>query len=295
MPYSVSLDNYDGPYTTGGPTQTEFDFTDLAGGDHIVYIRDAEGCESQWNITFPESVNIDPEVTVEFTCENNTQVNRVTVTVDESITDPSDLDYSLNGGPYQLSNVFTDVPVGTDHYINVRHTNGCIQTTEFFDIEDFEDVALTLSEGEINEIIASASGGSGDYTFSMNGEDYGTQSTFIITESGIYTIVVTDSNGCSAEAQIELEFVDICIPNWFTPNGDGEYDTWAPGCTENYPNLTFDIFDRYGRKVATYRVGEVWDGRYNGHELPTGDYWFVVKTNDPNVNKEFVGHFTLYR
>jgi len=295
MPYSVSLDNYDGPYTTGGPTQTEFDFTDLAGGDHIVYIRDAQGCESQWNITFPESVTIDPEVTVEFTCENNTQVNRVTVTVDDSLTDPSDLDYSLNGGPYQLSNVFTNVPAGTNQYINVRHSNGCIQTTEFFDIEDLDDIALTLSEGEINEIIASPSGGSGDYTFSMNGEDYGTQSTFIITESGIYTIIVTDSNGCRAEAQIELEFVDICIPNWFTPNGDGQYDTWAPGCAENYPNLTFDIFDRYGRKVAAYRVGEVWDGRYNGNELPTGDYWFVVKTNDPNVNKELVGHFTLYR
>lgn len=295
LPYNVSLDNYDGPYTTGGATQTVFDFTDLEGGDHIVYIRDAEGCESEWNITFPESVSINPEILVEAICEDNIQSNMVTVTVDDSITDVSDLDYSLNGGPYQLSNVFTDVPVGTDHYINVRHTNGCIQTTEFFDIVAYDDVTLALSEGEINEIIANASGGTGDYTFTMNGEDYGSDNTFIISETGVYTIVVTDSNGCSAEAQIELEFVEICIPNWFTPNGDGEYDTWAPGCTENYPNLTFDIFDRYGRKVATYHVGQVWDGRYNGHELPTGDYWFVVKTNDPNIDKEFVGHFTLYR
>ncbi|WP_412560894.1 T9SS type B sorting domain-containing protein [Winogradskyella sp. MIT101101] len=295
LPYNVSLDNYDGPYTTGGATQTVFDFTDLEGGDHIVYIRDAEGCESEWNITFPESVTINPEIVVEAICEDNIQSNMITVTVDDSITDLSDLDYSLNGGPYQLSNVFADVPVGTDHYINVRHTNGCIQTTEFFDIVAYDDVALALSEGEINEIIANASGGTGDYTFTMNGEDYGSDNTFLISETGVYTIVVTDSNGCSAEAQIELEFVEICIPNWFTPNGDGEYDTWAPGCTENYPNLTFDIFDRYGRKVATYHVGQVWDGRYNGHELPTGDYWFVVKTNDPNIDKEFVGHFTLYR
>jgi D-alanyl-D-alanine carboxypeptidase (penicillin-binding protein 5/6) len=54
-------------------------FTDLAGGDHIVYIRDAEGCESQWNITFPASVRINPEVQVENACENNTQTNLVTV------------------------------------------------------------------------------------------------------------------------------------------------------------------------------------------------------------------------
>jgi len=154
---------------------------------------------------------------------------------------------------------------------------------------------LTLTEGELNEFIANASGGTGDYEYTMNGEDYGGENTYIITESGLYVVIVTDSNGCTASAQIELEFTDICIPNWFTPNGDGEFDTWAPGCTENYPNLTFDIFDRYGRKVATYRVGEVWDGKYNGTELPTGDYWFVVNTNEPDNNRDFVGHFTLYR
>ena len=297
MPYSVSLDDYNGTYTTGSATQTEFDFTNLEGGDHIVYVRDAEGCESEWNITFPESVLINPEITIETACENNSNISIVTVTVDDSITDTSELDYSLDGGPYQTSNVFTNVPVGTDHFIDVRHTNGCIQTTELFDIEGYDPVTLTLEQGGdlgLNEFVATASGGTGDYTYTMNGEDYGSENSYIITESGIYTVTATDSSGCSATAQIEMEFIDICIPNWFTPNGDGQYDTWAPGCTENYPNLTFDIFDRYGRKVATYRVGEVWDGRYKGAELPMGDYWFVVKTND-TIDKEFVGHFTLYR
>ncbi len=295
LPYSVSLDDYDGPYTTGNATQSEFDFTGLVGGDHIVFVRDAEGCESEWNITFPESVSILPEIIIENICENNTQGNAVTVTVDASIDDLTQLDYSLNGGTYQESNIFYNIPVGTDHYIEVRHTNGCIQSTEFFDIEASDAVTLTLTEGELNEFIANASGGDGNYQFTMNGEDYGDENSYIITESGMYEVTVTDSSGCFATAQIELEFEDICIPNWFTPNGDGQYDTWAPGCTENYPDLTFDIFDRYGRKVATYHVGEVWDGKYNGKELPMGDYWFVVQTNDASHDKDFVGHFTLYR
>ena len=42
-------------------------------------------------------------------------------------------------------------------------------------------------------------------------------------------------------------------------------------------------------------LGEKWDGRYHGKELPTGDYWYVVKLNDENDNRDFVGHFTLYR
>ncbi|RZN83517.1 MAG: T9SS type B sorting domain-containing protein [Winogradskyella sp.] len=294
-PYSVSLDNYDGPYTTGLVGQTQFDFTDLAGGDHIVYVRDAEGCESEWNITFPNSVRINPEIELSYDCDQNAQTNTVTVTVDDSITDLSELDYSLNGAPYQASNVFTNIPVGTDNYINVRHSNGCIQTTELFDMSDYDPVTITLSEGELNEIVAQGGGGTGSYTYTFNEEDFGAENTYTITQSGIYIVTVTDANGCTAIAQVELEFVDICVPNYFTPNGDGTTDTWAPGCVDNYPNLEFDIFDRYGRKVATYRVGEYWDGRYNGSELPTGDYWYVVRPNGTSVDRSFVGHFTLYR
>jgi len=296
LPYSVSLDDINGTYITGGPTQTQFDFTGLAGGDHVVYVRDALGCESEWNITFPESVLIDPQVEVEFGCENNAPSNTVTVTVDGSITDPSDLDYSLDGGPYQSSNVFINVPAGTGHYIDVRHTNGCIQRTELFDIPDFDPLVLVLNEGnELNQIVAVTTGGSQPYVYTLNGEDYGNTNTFIIYETGTYTVTVTDANGCVATASIYMEYIDVCIPNYFTPNGDLVQDEWGPGCTDQYPNLTFDIYDRYGRAIATLRVGEKWDGKYKGNELPSGDYWYVVKLNDSNDNRDFVGHFTLYR
>nr|WP_321243379.1 T9SS type B sorting domain-containing protein [uncultured Psychroserpens sp.] len=296
LPYSVSLDDYDGPYTTGSATQTEFDFTDLGGGDHIVFVRDSQGCETEWNITFPPSVSFDPIVEIEYACVNNASVNTVTVIVDAESVDLSELDYALNGGDYQTSNVFTNVVPGTDHFIDVRHTNGCIKTTELFSIDEFEPLSLILQEGdEPGEVIAITTGGTGDYEYSLNGEDYGDTNVYIITEEGTYTVIVTDSSGCQATATIEIEILGPCIPNWFTPDGDGNNDTWAPGCVEDYPNLTFDVFDRYGRKVGTYNVGQFWDGRYNGTELPTGDYWYVVKLNSPLIEKDYVGHFTLYR
>ncbi len=152
-----------------------------------------------------------------------------------------------------------------------------------------------MNEGELNEIIAIATGGSGDYEYTLNGESLGNGNSFIIAQSGEYTVIVTDSSGCTAIATMYLEFVDICIPNYFTPNNDGVSDGWAPGCANNYPNLEFDIFDRYGRKVATYRIGQYWDGRYNNAELPTGDYWYVVRLNSSTNDRDFVGHFTLYR
>ncbi len=84
------------------------------------------------------------------------------------------------------------------------------------------------------------------------------------------------------------------MPNYFTPGGANP--EIGPDCGAlAYKDLTFKIFDRYGRAVATYRVGQKWDGKYNGEELPSGDYWYVLKLNDEKDAREFVGHFTLYR
>ena len=294
-PYSVSLDDINGVYTIGILGQTQFDFTGLAGGDHIVYVMDGQGCETEWNITFPESVTINPEAIVDYSCINNMSANTVTVTIDASITNPSDIDYSLDGGTYQPSNVFTNVIPGTNHVIDVRHTNGCIKTTAPFDILQIDPLSIGINDGGLNEIVAVTTGGSGVYEYALNGESYGSTSSFIIYSSGNYTVTVTDSNGCTAEASRYFEYIDICVPNYFTPNSDGVSDSWAPGCTINYKDLVFSIFDRYGRKIATYRLGETWDGTYNGAELPSGDYWYVIKLNDKKDDREFVGHFTLYR
>ncbi|GAB5398531.1 MAG: T9SS type B sorting domain-containing protein [Aureisphaera sp.] len=295
LPYSVSLDDYNGEYITGGPDQTIFDFDNLGGGDHIVYVRDSLGCESEWNITFPESVFIEPSIDVEILCVDNVSVNSVTVNVDEDLVNVAELEYSLNDGPFQSSNVFTNIPPSVGNHITVRHTNGCTRITELFDIDPFTSVALSLVEGELNEIIAYPSGGNGEYVFTFNGVDYGSTSAFTITESGTFEVIVTDSSGCMAVAIIEKDFIDICIPNYFTPNGDGVQDGWTIGCAPNYPNLVFSIYDRYGRKVATLRAGEKWDGTYNGNELPAGDYWFIVETDRTGEIRDFVGHFTLYR
>ncbi|WP_372935527.1 T9SS type B sorting domain-containing protein [Seonamhaeicola sp.] len=300
LPYSVALDDINGTYTTGAATQTIFDFTGLSGGDHIVYIVDAEGCESEWNITFPESVLLDPQVTVEYCTDvADATSNAVTVTVDSSV-DPAEVDYSLDGINFQSNNMFIDVPAGLNQSITVRHTNGCEQIV-YFDVNQYDPLEIALSDGGINEIIAQASGGSGDYEYAIQRvnevdfEPYGDTGTFVIYESGEYTVSVTDSNGCVATASRYFEFIDVCITNYFTPNGDGNLDTWGPGCTSQYKDLTFDIFDRYGRKVATLRVNEKWDGTYNGKELPTGDYWYIVNLNDERDKRSFVGHFTLYR
>ena len=100
---------------------------------------------------------------------------------------------------------------------------------------------------------------------------------------------------CAHSVFIYKEYMDVVIPNYFTPNGDGEYDTWAPLNLASYPHAETIIYDRYGRQIATLNNRQEWDGTYGGEPLPTGDYWYVLRLNEPDDNRTFKGHFTLYR
>lgn len=292
-PYRVILDDSNGTYEQ--ILADEHTFIELVGGVHTVYIIDANDCTAERQIITPESVKLDPIAKINTDCVDNLGANFVTITVDESNTDSSDMKYALDGNTiYQDSNIFVNVAPGS-HTVTVLHSNGCEQTTLPFIIDVVQPLTLTLADGGLNEIVATATGGGGNYQFTLDGEPYGSVNKFIIYKSGTYTVTVTDKNGCTATATRYFEYIDVCIPNHFTPNGDGINDTWAPGCTVNYKNLTFDIFDRYGRVICKYRLGQKWDGKYNGNELPSGDYWYVLKLNDKKDDREFVGHFTLYR
>ncbi|WP_293895608.1 T9SS type B sorting domain-containing protein, partial [Flavobacterium sp.] len=56
------------------------------------------------------------------------------------------------------------------------------------------------------------------------------------------------------------------------------------------------IFDRYGKllkQISTQGAG--WDGTYNGHLMPSDDYWFTVDYAEGAVTKQFKAHFAMKR
>src|SRR5690606_11360273 len=107
---------------------------------------------------------------------------------------------------------------------------------------------------------ATVVGGQGPYQYTLDGDSNGSRNVFTYFRSGIYVVTVTDSRGCTKEASIEVKFVDIILPDVVSPDGDGQNDTWSPGNTANYPKINSDILDRYGRKLATLKQGDTWDG-----------------------------------
>lgn len=132
--------------------------------------------------------------------------------------------------------------------------------------------------------------GNGTFTYSLDNVNWQTSSIFTNLLPGFYTVYVKDENGCGITQE---DFVLLNYPKYFTPNGDGYNDTWQIRFSSSEPTLNADIFDRYGKFIIRLKGGEVgWDGTYNGHELFSTDYWFVVTREDGKVYR---GHFSLKR
>lgn len=132
--------------------------------------------------------------------------------------------------------------------------------------------------------------GSGNYEYSLDGVNYQAENTFEGLETGVYQIYVRDALGCGEDVQ---ELVLMNYPNFFTPNGDGHNDRWKIEYSIKEPHLNVDIFDRYGKLITTFGPTSAgWDGKLNGIDLPSTDYWFVVTREDGRILK---GHFSMLR
>ncbi|MEW2920627.1 T9SS type B sorting domain-containing protein [Muricauda sp. ANG21] len=291
-PYETALNsNADADFV---PNQTVFQ--DLAAGTHVVFVRDALGCETNVFVEIEPGVNLSATVTPMYECTGNIPDNFLDI-VFEDPTVSADVLYALDStdpADMQLSSDFRNMAPG-NHYITIAHANGCMATYDF-NIEGYEPLTLVLENNNINQITAVASGGVEEYTFYFDDRNNGTDNTFYINRTDTYTVTVIDQNGCEVSAEIFMEFIDIEMPNFFTPDGDGLNDMWIPDNMEGFPDVLITVYDRYGRVVEKMtRDTQGWDGEYDGKPLPTGDYWYVIRLNGENDDREFIGHFTLYR
>ncbi len=287
-PYSTRLENT-------SYVLNQISYTGLASGTHTIYVIDDLGCETNIDVNIDNGVNIKATVQPIYECTGDTPNNSLNVILDDTSVEGMviyQLD-DINSVDARLEPNFTNISAG-DHTL-ITSLNGCIEIIAFT-IEYFEPLTLELQNNTINEITAIADGGKKEYTYYFDSVSNGNDNTIFINQSGTYTVTVVDENGCEAVNTIEMEFIDINIPNFFTPDEDGTNDNWTPKNTDGFPNILTIIFDRYGREL--YRMGqddEGWNGIYQNSEVPTGDYWYVIKLKGENDDREFVGNFTLYR
>ncbi len=105
-----------------------------------------------------------------------------------------------------------------------------------------------------------------------------------------YDITISNASGCTTQYTLETPLYDIVIPEYFIPS----QSNWVVDNLNRFPNATVKIYDRFGKMLIQMKSDtEGWDGTYNGHALPSTDYWYLI--NIPEIDRQFSGHFTLIR
>jgi gliding motility-associated-like protein len=225
----------------------------------------------------------------------NLTVNPLQVVQDETLTFCEDTRIILSA---DLDNVFyewstgastkeIDVTEAGTYTVLVTDPNGCSALkTIILDQIDIPKINNIQSDGP--SIIISTSN-SGDLEFSLDGTNFQDSPIFEAVSGGNYTVYVQDKTDCGV---VTREFFHLVIPKFFTPNGDTINDIFQPEGLEVFSTISFSIFDRYGKLIRFGNTNvSLWDGTFQGKEMPPDDYWYFIKAD----TSQFKGHFSLKR
>jgi gliding motility-associated-like protein len=255
------------------------DIENLEAGFYSVGIKDANGCyvQAEIEINEPEQIIISANKS-DILCKG---VDSGEIEFDVS----SVLDYTLN-----WEDGFTGLyraELGQGEYnVTVLDENGCtnsakVRLTEpekYFDF-DYESAPLTCNQSHDASILLTSMEEPG-YLYEYQWNDGISDADRYDLDAGVYTVTVTNSDGCTLDKNIEITSVEnecIIIPNLVTPNGDGANDSWVIENIEMFPDVTVKVFNRWGQLLfESQGYNEPWDCTYQGKKLPVSSHVYIV-------------------
>ncbi|WP_299211262.1 choice-of-anchor L domain-containing protein [uncultured Dokdonia sp.] len=179
-----------------------------------------------------------------------------------------------------------------NYMVTVTAPNGC-SATRSISVQPSNTATIDTILVEESTVTVTVSG-EGVYEYALDNifGPYVESPVFTNVSSGFHIVYVRDRNGCGITTG---EVAVIGFPRYFTPNGDGIHDTWKLEGVTNTLNPTeqFVIFDRFGKILfSRRRMGNGWDGVYQGDIMPSNDYWYLIKFAD---GRTYTGHFSLIK
>ncbi len=195
--------------------------------------------------------------------------------------------------------------------VTVEAAGNCESATVAFTIEAIANVTLRENTAYTSVIPVLSGNAKGTVTWTLGGVDAKAfsidGSTGVVTmiardfeapadanADNVYevSITATDSESNSSETSWTVTVLEDAlatssspmIPTAFTPNGDGENDTWI--IDDLSEDATVRIYDRHGTTIFSSDVGYTrpWDGTSRGSSLPAGSYLYAIQ-DGPNTYK----------
>ena len=194
--------------------------------------------------------------------------------------------------------VATGLAAGT-YLVTITDACGSIDTTILLTQNDKISFLADITNASTNlstdgEIDLSVQGGTSPYTYLWSNSAVTEDLTAL--SYGVYSVTVTDINGCAATDTMKVEpnGYKIIIYSSFSPNADGVNDLWNIKNIEYFPDCKVQIFNEWGNLVFTSNgYGTPWDGTSNGSVLPAGTYYYIIDLG--TGDKPFTGPVTLIK
>ncbi len=252
-------------------------------GGYTVVVTD--GCSSTDMITIP---NPPGGLSATYVAAGETcfDANNGSITVNAT-GGTSPYTYSIDGGSYGASNVFGDLAPGL-HDIDVMDNTGC--SFPFSNIVvDSVDYALDLTveyysnltcfgsnDGVIEGIFAS--GGTAPYMYSINGDDFGVETSFDSLAAGNYTITVQDAGGCEMDFSFSIEAPDQITATMSPLDYDENTNTYDIEITREGGTGALLISLNGGTPTLDEQFNDLAPGVYT---------WTITDDNNCTVSGEF--------
>ncbi len=188
------------------------------------------------------------------------------------------------------------IPAIDGEFVIYAMNDTCLTDSVFITIHKDGRVEFDrIDDSGPREIVVDAKGGTCNYLYNF-GDGFQESNVLTgITYGKFYRISVKDDDGCRADTLYRTTLYELEVAPTVTPNGDGVNDKFEIKELERYPDAIVTIFDRTGKVLMKSTGADFtgWDGTYLGYNLPTTDYWYEIYV--PELNKTYLGHFTLYR
>lgn len=138
-----------------------------------------------------------------------------------------------------------------------------------------------------------------DYAWFVNGELFSNENTLSLQIQDSTTVIVEvfNANGCTAKDTLSIGVIPseaFFVPNIFSPNGDGNNDTFTIFGKENRVNIivSIEIFSRKGDVVfiqKAYPINRIeygWDGTHRDKKLSPQVFAYVLEIELWNGERE---------
>ncbi len=195
-PYLYSLN--------GNPYQNSNVFSNLAFGNYTLDVKDVYGCTFSTTV-FINTVSPVFTANVTNTLCGTTSAGSISISILSGVAPYS---YSIDGGPFQSSNVFDNLIAGT-YSITVKDATTCSSTLSVIvnsDVTFITNLSFNMPScnGNSNGSITVSPSGISPFQYAINGNAYQSNNIFNNLSAGPYILHIKDSLGCVKDSAVNL-------------------------------------------------------------------------------------------